>query len=274
MSNFLTMTKNLHLLLFIVFIFFSSCVQHAYYLSAFTSNSNPYHAIPLQSDSIKGATYINSSVAIGGANSNWRDNIVSFRAGLHRSNTFGNFHLYYGGNVAIGSYNVASYSNGEFSGGMDAPTINRNAGSKFFGGYGFNGGFNALVPLRSGGEWRVIGLEGSAQNEFGDYLNFRKNLPDSAANIDNRNKWTGTIGITTEIISRRRSGSTFGYKLGIGLGLITIRNNANYTVNPPAYVSNTLHFGRDNWIAFGQLNFGTYTGNFQFGVNYRLGGRK
>jgi hypothetical protein len=275
MSNFPTMNRKLPpILLLVTIVLFSSCVEHAYYLSPFTANSNPYHAIPLASDSVRGATYINTSVNVGGANYNWRDNIIAFRAGLHRSNTFGNFHLYYGGNVAIGSYNVASYQNGEYGVGMDPNTINRNAGSKFFGGYGFNGGFNALVPLRSGGEWRVIGLEGSAQNEFGNYLDFRNKLPDSAANVDNREHWTGTVGITTEIISRRRSGSTFGYKLGIGMGLNAIRNNANYTINPPTYISNTLHFGRDNWLAFCQVNFGTYTGSFQFGVNYKIGARK
>jgi hypothetical protein len=263
------MLKKLLLLLSPVILLLDGCIEQSYYQSPFAANSNPYHAIPLQSDSVTGATYVNTSVTLGSANNDWRDNIISFRAGIHRANTFGNFHLFYGANATVGSYNVSSSNTY-----IQPYTTNYGGGSKFFGGYGFNGGFNALVPMRNGGEWRVIGLEGSAQNEFGDYLNFRKKLPDSAVEVNYKNPWSGTVGITTEIISRRRSGATFGYKLGIGVGVYSLRNYTNNVTYTPTYVSNTLHFGRDNWLAFFQLNFGTYSGNFQFGVNYKIGGKK
>ena len=258
------------LLLFACIVLFSRCVDHAYFLSAFNANSNPYHAIPLQSDSVKGATYVSGDLTIGGANENLRDNIIAFRGSIHRANTFGNFHLYYGANASIGSYNVSNTFDESSNYSYTLQT-----GGKLFGGYGFNGGFNALIPLRNGGEWRVIGVEGSAQREFGDYLDFRKNVPDSAVSVVYKNDWVQTIGITTEFVAKRRSGATIGYKLGIGTGL----NNLKYTYQntsrqPPVYVSNTLHFGRDNWIAFMQVNFGTYAANFQFGVNYKLGKKK
>jgi len=189
--------------------------------------------------------------------------------GLHRSNTFGNFHLYYGGNVSGGIYNVSSSNFDELT--MNGAPINQYSGSKFFGGYGFNGGFNVLVPLSNGGEWRVIGMEGSAQNEFGEYLNFRKSISDSIASIVNKNSWTGTVGVTSEIIAKRRSGAAFGYKLGIGVGLNTIRNYYSHYTESPVYVSNTLHFTKDNITAFWQINLGSYAGSFQMGINYRLG---
>jgi len=264
------MMKKLPLLLCPIALLFASCAEYNYYQSPFTSNSNPYHAIPLQSDSISGATYINTSVTVGSANYSWKDVLIGFRTAVHRANTFGNFHLYYGANVAVGSYNVSTdiYT--------DPNTSNAtlHGGGRYYGGYGFNGGFNALVPLRNGGEWRVIGLEGSAQREFGDYLNFRRKIPDSAVGVNYKDDWMGTVGITTEIIARRRSGATFGYKLGIGMGISSTRNYATYSTYTPTYVSNTLSFGRDNWLAFCQINLGTYTGNFQFGVNYRIGARK
>ncbi|MBS1597775.1 MAG: hypothetical protein JST75_06095 [Bacteroidetes bacterium] len=260
------------LLLFPTVILLASCSEYSYFQSPFTSTANPYHAVPLQSDSLSGATYVNVSATVGSANVDWQDVVASFRASIHRANTFGNFHLHYGANVAVGTYTV---STSDF---YDPNYTNTNhfvAGSKFFGGYGFNGGFSTLVPMKNGGEWRVIGLEGSAQNEFGDYLRFRKNLPDSSSTVNYKNSWMGTIGVTTEVISKRRkSGATFGYKLGIGVGLSSIKNYSNYTTYNPIYISNTIHFGKDNWLAFCQLNFGNYTGNFQFGVNYRIGAKK
>jgi hypothetical protein len=262
------MKKTFYLLPLIAICLLNSCIEQAY-LSPFNANSNPYHAIPLQSDSIRGATYISSVFTIGAANQDWLDNVFAFRLGLHRSHTFGNFHLYYGGNVAAGIYNISSSNFDDLT--MNGAQVNQYAGSKFFGGYGFNGGFNVLLPIHNGGEWRVIGLEGSAQNEFGDYMNFRKNLSDSVASIITKNNWTGTVGVTSEIITKRRSGTEFGYKLGIGTGLNTLKNYYSHYTEVPIYVSNTLHFTKDNFTAFWQINLGSYAGSFQMGINYRFG---
>lgn len=246
-----------------------SCTEQAYYLSSFNANTNPYHALPLVSDSVKSATYLDALFTAGLANQEFTDNILAVRAGLHRAHTLGNVHLFYGANASIGEYYVSSIvTNTTIYGNPYHPQY---SGSKTFGGYGFNGGFNAAIPLRNGGEWRVFGLEGSIQNEFGEYFEFRKNIPDSLGNLISRNRWTGTIGITTEIISRHRGNSSFGYKFSLGANLNSYRNSYSYYNVRPIYVSNTIHFTKNNVTAFWQLNFGTYAGNFQFGINYKLG---
>ncbi|MEJ0080084.1 MAG: hypothetical protein WDM78_03765 [Puia sp.] len=53
---------------------------------------------------------------------------------------------------------------------------------KFFGSYGVSGGIN-IVNASGKHEWRALGIEVTIQNEFGNYSDFRKSLPDSAANV-------------------------------------------------------------------------------------------
>ncbi|PWT77337.1 MAG: hypothetical protein C5B59_04350 [Bacteroidetes bacterium] len=251
-----------------VLIFCEGCLEHAYYLSSSNANSNPYHAAPLQSDSVKSATYLDALFTIGSANQDWSDNLFAVRMGVHRAHTLGNFHLFYGANGSVGSYNISSSYYYSQNGNLIQP---ENRGSKLFAGYGFNGGCNALIPINGGGEWRVFGLEGSAQNEFGDYYNFRKNFPDSISGIVSRSHWTGTIGMTSEIIARSRRGTAFGYKFSLGTNVDSYYNSYTLSRERPFYVSNTVHFTKGNVTAFWQLNFGSYAGNFQFGMNYKLG---
>jgi len=268
-SDYLTMIKKLLLFISPLALLLGGCSEYNYLQSPFTSNSNPYHAIPLQSDSISGATYISTSFTAGSANIDLKDYLLGFRAAVHRANTFGNFHLYYGTNISVGTYHMSPDDyNYQY---ISDPSFR--TGNKFFGGVGFNGGFNVLVPLRNGGEWRVVGLEGSAHNEFGEYLAFRRKIPDSLG-VNYKYPWMGAVGITTEIIARRRSGTKIGYKLAMGLGTTSLHDNYSYSNYTPVYVSNTLHFGKDNWVTFFQLNFGSYTVNFQFGVNFMIGASK
>jgi hypothetical protein len=242
--------------------------------------SDPYHAIPLKSDSAKGATYISGVFTGGGANSDWRDAVYAFQGSIHRSNNFGNFQAYYGANLSLGCYHVKEYSRYDYYYPNDSLYNNVPASYNYFGMYGFNGGINTVIPFSNGGgEWRAIGIEASLQKEFGNYYNFRKNLPDSSADIIFRKNVTGTVGICTDIVTKSRRGIEFGYKAAFGFMLNPQSDyvhvyNAN-ELSPVTYFSQTLHLTRDNITGFIQLNFSNnYAGNMQFGINYMLGRNK
>ncbi|MEP7278437.1 MAG: hypothetical protein ABI813_07340, partial [Bacteroidota bacterium] len=53
------------LLLLVSIICFSSCIERAYFHSPIQGNTSAYHAMPLASDSVKAATYLNSLLSIG-----------------------------------------------------------------------------------------------------------------------------------------------------------------------------------------------------------------
>ena len=255
-------------------LFSSSCIENSYFHSPLQGSTSAYHAMPVASDAVKSATYINGAISNGGMNENWRDNVFTFQAGLHRAHVLDNFRLNYGASLALGSYHVKPYYN--YSSYMDS-AINRNAGSKFFGAYGVYGGISAAVHMGRRGEWRYIGVEGSLFNEFGQYYTFRKNLPDSAATEVDRKKYLGSAGLTTELIFKGRSQNKFGIKIGFGSYLRRLQyfndNSTGYYYHPHddlLYFSNTYHFTFKKTTAYFQFNFATHTANFQVGYNYRF----
>ncbi len=256
-------------------LFLSGCFESSYLYSPNNATSNPYHAIPLKSDSLKGATYISAIFNSGRANQDLRDGVYAFQARVHRSNNFGNFQAYYGANMSVGIYYMADYYDHH-----NFYDTAYHASNNFFGSYGFNGGFDAVVPTRHGGEWRVLGIETSVQKEFGNYYKFRKNLPDSAADVIFKKNVTGTVGIFTNIINRSRHGIEFGYKMSLGLMLnpesdYTHFYNPYNIINPIVYFSHVLHFSKENVTGFVQFNFTNgYAANVQFGMNYRPGKTK
>jgi len=274
------MKKKTLLFLLVISLVFSNCVSSSYFYSPTISSSNPYHAIPLQSDSTKGATYVSGIITLGGANESLRDNAFSFQGRIHRSNNFGNFQAYYGANLTLGVYHVSEFDNYYHS--YSYPYYDSNyhyySSNNFFGSYGFNGGINAVISLPRG-EWRPIGIETSVQREFGSYYSFRKNLPDSAANGIFKKNTTGTIGIYTDIIHKSRHGAEFGYKLSFGF-VINPSSDYAHVYNPNAvgalvYISNTLHLTKGNVTGFAQINLGNaYAANVQLGINYQLGKKK
>ena len=273
-SDMKTRTAAIYLLLILPTL--TSCFRQAYFLSPFNANTNYYHAMPMSKDSVKSATYISGALSAGGSNDYFNDEVFSFNGYFHRSHNFDKLQAWYGANLSLGSYNVdrdgyyfnPNYTNSVYGG-----------GTKFFGGVGVSGGMNLVVPMGTRHEWRVIGIESTLQNEYGSYLNFRKNLPDSAANAIAKNRIFATAGLTTEFVFRRRSGTTLGYKVAIGSslqqGTRTYFDYNNYGGSiAPMYVSNTFQITRKSVTGFGQLNFGDYAANFQMGITYRLGGKK
>ena len=269
------MKKTFLLFLIISALLFGSCISSSYFLSPSNANSNPYHAIPLVSDSLKGATYVSGIFTMGGANQGWRDNVFAFQGRLHRSNNLGSFQTYYGANATLGSYRIAEfYSPNSYP--YDTVNFHYYSTNSFFGYYGLNGGINLVVPTGHGGEWRPLGIETAVHREFGNYYNFRKNLPDSAADVTFKKNITGNIGIYTEIIHKSKHGAEFGYKMGWNF---ILNPSSDYThvyspnsVNPIGSFVNTIHFSKGKATGFVQINISnSYAGNVQFGLNYRLG---
>jgi hypothetical protein len=269
--------KTLPALILIICFFSTSCIRRAYYYSPLQGNTFTYHAMPAGSDSMKSATYASGAISIGGMNEEWRDNVYSFKAGLHRSHAINNLRFYYGATIAYGSYNVKPYANYYYRNYyLDTSSINHHSGGKYFGAYGINAGFSASIPMGRRGEWRYIGVEGSLYNEFGDYYSFRKNLPDSAATIIDKNKYLGSAGINTELVFKGRSLNKFGIKIAMGSYLRRLHYYNGYSADfynstqDLFYFSNTYHFTTKRATTYFQFNIATKAGHFQFGVNYRL----
>jgi hypothetical protein len=270
---------NLYLVLLLL-LFMNSCVpRYAYFQSPFQSTTSSYKAIPMKADSLRSAVYASGLFTIGGANQHLRDGITAFSGSIHRSHHFGPIQGYYGVTGSLGKYKVDNFipqsTNGRFfNNNLNDSLLNNMAGNKFFGGWGFTGGVNAVVPFRGRHEWRVFGVEAAWQKEFGDYLDFRKQLPDTAANlIDQRDQYF-TLAFSTDIVWRVRRGS-----IGLKSGYTTLtrsltrygqQNNSRRRFTP-GFWSETIHFETRKVTGFWQFNLGSYTLNMQAGLNYRLG---
>ena len=262
-------------LLLVLVCFTSSCAyQHAYFLSPLDINSHPYKNIPLHSDSTRSAFYAAMSFGEAYSNYQFRDHLFLFEGNIHRGQNFGHFQAYYGAGLTLGDYHVSNYSlNYVIGAPFRDTTINYNTSSdQSFGALGLTGGINYVVSLPRGGEWRAIGIETSLQKEFGSYLNFRKSMVDSNFDILAIYSLTKTIGVSTEFIWKRRSGTELGYKMALG-GTIASPNNylGDQRTDMPLYFSHTFHLTKGHITGYCQINFGDHTDSFQFGFNYRLG---
>ncbi len=232
--------------------------------------------MPVQSDSLKSATYADGAFTIGGLNDQWRDQVYSFQLDVHQAHVLDNVRIYYGASASLGSYNVKPYgyfNNNQYT--ADS-ALNDRSGHKTFGAFGANAGISFTAPMGKKGEWRYVGLEGSLYNELGDYYSFRKNLPDSVADVIDKKKYFGSLGISTELVFKGRSNRKFGIKFAGGTYLRRLYYNFNYTGNQQAqysdliYFSNTYHFTSDKVTTYFQINIATQAGHFRVGMNYRL----
>lgn len=258
--------------------FLSSCIRYAYYQSPLQANTQAYKAIPLHQEGVAAATYASGAFTGGGANDQLRDGLWAFLGGLHRSHNFGHFQAYYGLTGSLGTYHVkaiaqnpepSSYNNRN----LNDSLIRQMAGNKFFGTWGANAGINVVLPFENGGEWRVVGGEVSWNNEFGDYLRFRQKLPDTAANLIDRNRQYLTLSLSTDVIFPVNNGS-IGFKFSFSGTPRTINGHnrdRSPTTYSPAYFSQTIHVTKKNVTGYLQWNLGTKAANMQFGANVRLG---
>ncbi len=257
------------LLVLIVCIIQSCGTNYPNYVSPLESTAFHYYDIPLQTDSIKTATYISGTISLGSSLES-NDFIYSFQANIHRSHNLGMIQTYYGAGITAGSFRFD-----QFDSYIPYPSTNYHGiPPKFFGAYGINGGINVVFNFGSF-EWRAIGIEGAAYNEFGGYLNYRKSAPDSTSSVRETNSFTKSVGGTTDLLWKKRRGTVFGYKMAIGGFFIADKNfNGIENYQRPMYFSNTLHLTKGNITAFWQFNIGSYTSAFQMGINYKLGTKK
>jgi hypothetical protein len=256
-------------------LFSCSIGRQAFYVSPLNGLTNQYRTTPLKKDSIKSATYLNASISGGGDNEGGTDSKFSFTTGVSRSHNFRNFQARYGAGVALGNYQVKPYDSIGNNETVNYRIINQNAGNYFFGAGMVEGAINFVRPNKLG-EWRVIGLESSFASEFGSYLNFRKDLPDSAATLIIRNPFFGTAGLFTEFVNRSGK-SLYGLKFGYGIALGCEYRNLNIPdsyylteVIRYRYVSLAFHLSKDRYTGFFQGVFAGKSNSAVFGINYRL----
>jgi hypothetical protein len=249
----------------------SSCSQYAYYQTPFHTNTASYKTMPLYSDSIRNATYASATFTGGGANYNYRDGVAGGIASVYRTHTSRYLQAFYGITGMLGNYQVAPYKGKVNNKNLDTVSINNSAGGKSFGGWGATGGVSFNLPF-SKNEWRV-GTEITWQQEFGQFLHFRNQLPDTAANLINTRRNEISIALTSDLVFHIGNGA-IGWKQAFVRSFYRLhgfdKNRVPYDVIP-AYVSETLHLTIHRVTGFTQLNFGTYAMSCQLGLNYRLG---
>jgi hypothetical protein len=240
-------------------------------MSPLDINSHPYPTMPMTDDTMRSATYAGFALNTGGANENQRDVVVGGSFHIHEAHRFGNFQAYYGAGLNLGNYHISQLA-------YDTRNIDTTIGyhypqsDRFYGGFGLNGGINLVIPFGNGrGEWRVFGVETSFQQEFGQFLHYRKSFPDSTADVLATYDHQFTLGGMTEFVGRTSHGTEIGYKVAGGAVLFPNGHYSGYdSYKRPYYFSNTLHVTKRRTTGFLQFNVGLYAASFQFGINYKL----
>lgn len=268
---------------FLLFLLGSCGTQYAYFQSPFHANTSVYKTIPTQNDSSHSAFYASGVFTATGTNQSMRDGVFGFIGSLYGSHSSRHIQGYYGLTGMLGNYNVNDYSpQGDpdrrgflaspYNHNMNDSLINLHAGRQSFGGWGATGGINYCIPFDKC-EWRIIGLEACWQQEFGNYLKFRNQLPDTAANLISRNRNTLSLGINSDLIFYTRKGSA-GYKLAFNWftdNMTLYNKDRGASSDRSAFVSQTIHITEKRITGFGTLNMGSHAVGVQLGMNYRLG---
>ncbi len=263
--------------------------QQAIYVSPYNGSSQEYHTLPLQKDSAHTGVYARASFFGGGANANYTDHVSGASASVEVAQHGGMFQWYYGLNGSLGSYKLGKWSDG-FSGfpfgdlgnyslitipPATAKQLDAYGGPKTFGGGGISAGVNCVIPMGQG-EWRFLGLETAMHQELGDYLHFRKKLPDSLATYIVRRALFGTAGLSTEFICRTRQGE-FGFRLAHGWVLGAPYTNAGIYDSVAAqpltfrYSNFSFHYTFQRYTIFYQLEDGKKSLTERVGLTYRFG---
>jgi hypothetical protein len=259
-------------------------MQQAYYVSPFNGNNSEYHPIPRQDDTAHAALYAGTSFFKGSANNNNTDDYWGMHTSLFAAHSYSHIQFYYGGNLSLGNFHMghwpysttvpsiynlgANYANTD--------QLNTYAGGHSFGGAGFAGGINGVIPIGIG-EWRVLGVETSVTHEFGNYLSVRKRMPDSIATQIIRDATFATVGLSSELVAHLRDGElgfrwAYGWSLGqnyLSSGILdnTTQSDVHYT-----YFNFSFHYTYQRLTAFVQFNQATKSSGGQAGICFRLTG--
>jgi len=258
--------------------------QQAYFTSPLNGYANNYHPLPQVRDSAHTAVYAHAGFLTGTANVRHRDDVNAFRGSFTVAHHGKWWQAYYGGDLTLGSYNMGKWDSGGYTGSTPYPQapppvysvgiLNSHAGSHSFGGAGFHGGVNMVIPFRDG-EWRILGLETSLYREFGDYLSIRKQLPDTAATLIARNPFYGTLGLGSELVGSTMHGE-FGFRISLGRVLgypywnPDIYDNDSHSYLHYWYLTLSSHYTHERYTGYAQLNFAAKAFSLGFGLHYRL----
>ncbi|HLX67124.1 MAG TPA: hypothetical protein VKR41_09015 [Puia sp.] len=258
-------------------------VRQAFFVSPFNGNNLEYHPIPKAGDSIHAAGYSSLSYSNGSANDFGTDYLWSLHLSVHAAHQYNHVQFHYGLGLTLGDYTMGrwrvdtGYRGYSFTPNTALPTaaqLNSYSGRYSFGGVGFQGGINGVMPF-SRGEWRYLGVETSVTREYGNYLAVRKQMPDSIATLINRNPTFATVGMTTEIVGHVRSGE-FGFKWALGWALGHRYSNPGIVDNTNGdplrymYFNFTFHYTYRQLTSYLQFNDATKARLIFAGVNYRL----
>jgi hypothetical protein len=257
--------------------------QQAYYVSPFNGNNTEYHALPRQGDSIHAALYGSMVFFKGTANNNNVDDFWGMHSSLYAAHQYTHVQFYYGASLTLGSYDMGhwpyspsvpsiyTFNNAYYA---NPDQLNLYAGSHSFGGVGFQGGINGVIPIGIG-EWRLLGVETSITHEFGDYLSVRQQMPDSIATLINRNSLFATIGVNSELVAHVRDGE-FGFKWTYGVALGHNYSNPGVFDNQTDatlhyyYFNFSFHYTYQRVTGFVQVMEATKASGGMVGIDYRL----
>jgi hypothetical protein len=280
---------SLLILLLVCIAALSGCVpvrEQAFYVSPLNGNAEDYHALPLVKDSAPMAIYARTAFYWGGANTRHNDHLDGWSFSGYAAHHFGHFQCYYGLDLSLGTYIVGTWDTSRTLWGLlsarywvppgSSAQLAPFAGDKFYGSTSFSGGINAVMPMDRGGEWRYLGVETSLHREFGDYLAFRKQLPDSLVTQVVKSRFFGTLGLSSEIIGRTSYGE-WGFRISTGGVLGSSYNHLNIydsSSNAPlhaySYFDLSLHFTFGRLTGYIQMDNAVHATTGRVGVIFRM----
>ena len=280
------MNRSLPLLLPIICLFvLPGCYpppQQAYYASPVNGYAAQYHPLPQITDSAHTAFYAGAGFFSGSANTHGKDYLNAFHGSFTVAHHTGMLQIWGGPDLTLGTFHMGQWGVDSLvrtyprqsTVPFDPEVLNTYTGAHSFGSVGFHGGANLVIPINSG-EWRVIGVEGSVNHEFGQYLAVRRKIPDTAASIIARGAAYGTFGVSSEIVGYTKNGE-FGFRMGLGIVPGKPYTHPDvYDYSSGHYVSYSYlclstHYTYQQYTFYGQLNFATKADGISLGLTYRL----
>jgi len=263
-----------------LFVLLTGCAQYAYFQTPMQGISHTYKEIPIKSSGVSSALYGGATISTAALNDQLRDNIAAFQGTVYRSHNFSSFQAHYGLTGMLGKYRVAGLTQAWLPGSLfyneslNDSLITSRSGSQFTGALGAAGGINLVMPTRKG-EWRVIGTEFTWTREFGKYYRFRKDLPDTAANMIDKNASALFVSLHTDVVWRTRYGSA-GLKFAVVAnprsipGYLPSRYPASYS---SGYFANTFHISGQRVAGYFQYSMGGKCAGMSAGASYLLSKR-
>ncbi|MFT3701953.1 MAG: hypothetical protein QM802_06275 [Agriterribacter sp.] len=241
------------------------------------TGATAYHASLLKRDTINSRLYASGGIGAQMNNGPFRDGGVYGQGNIYNTHRFGMFNAYYGANISVGNYLVnksSTYHNNA------ATLYSQYGGNKYFGSWGGSAGINASVPVRKRGkvkgEWRLIGIHGAFQQDWGSYYRFRQIIQPEWVDYVTKSNSLRVIGLSTELVVYKRKPTYSSIQLQYNFLLGREYRFPEYTYTERSqrigYFSATLYNHSRKNKSFLQLNLGTHdTFSIFWGMNFIIG---